>query len=113
MQLLFGITRTREGEKMGGNNNPTGRNQFSLRGTQSWLKVRFKTHVCDFQPLGTPPGPYWRTGGTYDYSIVTAYVKKLSQVEHLWPEADDIEHMGAFAEIEFSERLPKPAWWKT
>ena len=87
-----------------GINNPTGSNQ-------SWIKVRFKTDHLNFQPLGKPTGPYWRSGSTPDYSIVTAYVKKLSQVEHLWPKADDIEHMGAFSEIEFSEKFPKPEWW--
>ena len=97
----------------GQNNNPTGRNQYSDKDKQQWLRVRFHASQNDYRPVKfPPPGPYWCSGTGDDYSIIVAYVKKLSQVEKYWPEADSIDHLGNYEQIEFTERFAKPDWWK-
>jgi hypothetical protein len=90
----------------GGNHNPTGKNQFSNLGSQPWIKVRFS--VKEIKPVEKAPGPYraFRMAGGPPKKdlVIYAFVRKLSQVENLWPDAHEIEHMGAFAE------LPVPAF---
>lgn len=91
--------------------NPKGKNQYTKK-KRPWFRVRFKTDSEDFRPVQfPPPGPYWRSGSGDGHSILVAYVRNVAQIEHYWPEGYDLESEKV-DEIVFSERFPKPEWWK-
>lgn len=77
-----------------------------------WLRARFKANLDDPRPIKfPPPGPWWGTGFNDQNYTVVAYVKHKNQIKKFWPEAEEIE-VERVPEIVFSERFPKPDWWK-
>lgn len=80
---------------------------------------RFKASPVDYRPVKfPPPGPYWCSGFACsmtdendEYSIVVAYLPVGELVTDWWPEAEDIESKPVES-ITFTDRFPKPAWWK-
>jgi hypothetical protein len=77
-----------------------------------WNRHRFRADATDYRPvLWPPPGPYWCTGHGDDYSTVVAYLPVDVSVTALWPEATHID-TEEVNEIVFTERFPRPAWWK-
>lgn len=78
------------------------------------IRARFHANYDDYRPVKwPPPGPYWCTGfaGDESYSIVVAYVEKVSQIKKFWPEASnlDLQHD---VEIVFTDRFEEPDWWE-
>jgi|UniRef100_A0A7C3ZAF1 hypothetical protein len=78
------------------------------------LKVRFKTPGPGYRPVKwPPPGPYWRSG--YDFGgkvVVIAYAEYLYQIYEYWPDAQELDVLEVGTEIAFSDRFPRPDWWK-
>lgn len=80
---------------------------------EKWLRLRFKANPDDWRPVKWPPvGPCWCTGYSESNSIVVAFVRNRKQVKEFWPEATDIEESGEQGSIWFTERFPKPSWWR-
>ena len=78
----------------------------------NWLRCRFRANKDDYRCIKwPPPGPYWCTGYGEGYSIVVAYVRNIDQVKEFWPEADDIDS-DERSEITYTDRFPKPDWYK-
>jgi len=76
------------------------------------IRARFKANPEDYRPVKFPPPyPFWCSGYPEDHSIVVAYADSEKQILEFWPEATDIEATEE-DEIIFSERFPKPDWWK-
>jgi len=80
---------------------------------QKWMRIRFRANEDDPRPVVYPPmGPWWCSGYGDNYAIVVAYVRKESEVRKHWPEATEIDVMQRDCELTFSDRFPKPDWWK-
>lgn len=78
-----------------------------------WIRARFKANADDYRPVAfPPPGPYWCTGFGDNHSIVVAYVKSEEQIAEFWPEAEDIDVHEENTELVFTDRFPRPEWWK-
>ena len=74
-------------------------------------RYRFHANEHDWRPVTfPPPGPYWCTGYGDGYATLVAWVPK-GQVQAYWPEATEIDDMGA-QPIFFTDRMPKPDWWQ-
>lgn len=60
-----------------------------------------------------PVGPFWCTGHSETHCIVVAFAPDLETLtsENYWPDAEDIEDGGAQT-IKFTDRFPRPEWWK-
>lgn len=66
----------------------------------------------DFRPVKWPiKYPYWCTGEGYDYFVLVAYADSIDELTELWPEASNIDSADV-GEISFSDRFPKPEWYK-
>lgn len=77
-----------------------------------WVRARFHADKDDWRPVKwPPPGPCWCTGYGDDHSTVVAYVRNEAQIKEYWPEAHSVTTNEAL-HPEFSERFPKPKWWK-
>lgn len=83
--------------------------------TKKWNRLRFKTKsVDDWRPVKWPmPGPYWCSGyaGDDSYAIIIAYMPKGKSVKKYWPDAYEIDSTEEDV-ITYSDRFPKPDWWK-
>lgn len=82
------------------------------------IRARFKANADDYRPVKFPPPyPYWCSGyslgADFELSaaIVIAYADSEAQIFEYWPEATDLDAEDA-AEVQFSDRFPKPDWWK-
>ncbi len=76
------------------------------------IRARFHANAEDFRPVEFPPPyPYWCTGYGDGYSIVVAYADSEKQIKKYWPEASQIETTKEDA-VTFSDRFPKPDWYK-
>lgn len=84
---------------------------------KTWDRLRFKDYTEDYRPvIFPPPGPYWCSGEGDDYVIIVAYFPhgtKNWEVKKYWPKACGIDRMQEDTALEFSDRFPKPTWWKT
>jgi hypothetical protein len=81
-----------------------------------WIRYRFKTtSIDDSRPVEfPPPGPWWETGFSGDgvsYAICIAYLPAGKRLLKYWPEAFQIES-DECDEITFTDRFPRPDWWK-
>lgn len=66
----------------------------------------------DYRPLRWPiQYPYWCTGESDNSFVLIAYVNNIDELIDLWPEASEIENEEV-GEIFFSDRFPKPNWYK-
>lgn len=78
----------------------------------SWIRVRFRANSFNPKRSLPPFGPYWSMILNNDNSVtIVAFVRKLSNIHVYWPTAKEIEHMGAFESIKYSQEFPKPNWW--
>lgn len=67
----------------------------------------------DYRPLRWPiQSPYWCTGENDSYFVLVAYINSVEELNSLWPEASNIE-CEEVDEIVFSDRFPKPNWYKS
>ncbi len=77
-----------------------------------WRRYRFQANLEDYRPVVFPtPGPYWCSGSGDEYSIVITYLPTKTNLKKYWPEASDIEFTDE-DEIHYTDRFPKPEWWK-
>lgn len=66
----------------------------------------------DYRPVKWPiQYPYWCTGESNKDFVLVAYVNNDEELKELWPEADNIESEEV-DKVFFSERFPKPDWYK-
>ncbi len=82
---------------------------------KKWARVRFKGNLDDSRPVKfPPPGPYWESGYDDTHSTIVAYfpIGHEDRLKEFWPEAEQIDWLGTYECLEFSERFPKPSWWK-
>lgn len=80
-----------------------------------WVRHRFHANGEDSRPVRfPPPGPWWESGFAFDesYSIVIAYLPEGEAVTEWWPEATEIDSAEPVDRITYTERFPKPEWWK-
>lgn len=76
------------------------------------IRARFKVNPDDPRPVNWPiKHPYWVTGHGDDYSTVVAYADNEDELIANWPEAHGIE-VGYTDEYQFTDRFPKPDWFK-
>lgn len=78
------------------------------------LRVRFHANPEDPRPIHWPiKHPYWVTGeaGDGSYSIIVAYADNLAYIKENWPEATEIDSQQTNEYI-FTDRFPKPEWFK-
>ncbi len=76
------------------------------------LRVRFKANPDDYRPIKWPVKyPFWCSGYGEEYSIVIAYVDSIEEIYELWPEATELDAEER-NEITFTDRFPKPDWYK-
>ncbi len=78
-----------------------------------WMRYRFYTSETDERPIKfPPPGPWWCTGTTGEgNAIIVAYLPAGVVLREYWPEAWEVD-IEPKDEIEYSDRFPKPAWFK-
>ena len=79
-----------------------------------WHRVRFYMAVDDPRPVAwPPPGPWWISGYRLsdDAAVCIAWIRKKSELKKFWPEAE-VDEWYEPGPIEFSERFPKPDWYK-
>lgn len=77
-------------------------------------RYRFYVPGDDPRPMKAPPvGPFWCTGYSETHCIVVAFAPDLETLtsESHWPDAEDIED-GGEKPIKFTDRFPRPKWWK-
>ena len=88
-----------------------------------WTRYRFRADPDDYRPIiFPPPGPYWCSGYGFegdpeepaDYSIVIAWfpIKPGLSIQQYWPEATHITMQEDHGPPVFTDRFPKPDWWK-
>lgn len=86
-----------------------------------YWRVRFYSDSNDYRPIKFPPtGPFWCSGSLTRYSrkkskeeqvwVLVAFLKKKSDLNLYWPEAEVDEWYGKMP-IEFTSRFPQPDWW--
>jgi len=77
-----------------------------------WRRYRFKANLEDSRPVKfPPPGPWWESGFGDNYAICIAYLPAGAKLTDYWPEADEVEYTEEI-KITFTDRFPKPTWWK-
>ncbi len=83
-----------------------------------WHRYRFKTKsVMDCRPLVFDHKyPWWCSGYEYvgfelESAIIIAYLPNTEDLKKYWDDAFDIEFT-EHNEIEFSDRFPKPEYFK-
>lgn len=73
-------------------------------------------NLDDYRPVKWPPiAPYWCSGEDDTHSIIVAYFPAGSsdeQIKEFWPEAIKIDRMQEGVPLTYSDRFPKPDWWK-
>lgn len=77
-------------------------------------RFRFYVPGDDGRPIAFPPeGPFWITGYGDTRTVVVAYSPDLETLtaDNRWPDAENIDDMGE-QEITFSDRFPRPEWWR-
>lgn len=78
---------------------------------------RFFANPTDPRPVLDAIAPWWKTSygeddkGNY-CSIIVAFLPLIENVKRYWPEATGIQQLEQGCDISFSERFPKPSWWK-
>ena len=81
-----------------------------------WDRIRFFTKAGDYRPAIWPPmGPYWCSGQGEDYYVLVGYFPYGTtdeKIKEYWPEGYEIDRMQENIDIKFSDRFPKPDWWK-
>lgn len=78
------------------------------------IRARFTTHSEDYRPINWPiKHPYWCTGykALNMDAIIVAYADDEAEILRNWPEANDIESTEE-TEYVFTDRFPKPEWFK-
>lgn len=66
----------------------------------------------DFRPVKWPiQYPYWCSGQNNKEFVLVAYAGSIEELKDLWPEAFSIESKEV-DKILFSDRFPKPDWYK-
>lgn len=76
------------------------------------IRARFKANKDDYRPVNWPvKHPYWCSGYNDSHSIVITYAADKAEILHNWPEAKDIQ-VEEVDEYHFSNRFPKPDWFK-
>lgn len=77
------------------------------------LRIRFQANLEDYRPINWPvKHPYWCSGEGDTYSIVISYADNEKYIYDNWPEAKNLD-IQEVDEYEFSDRFPKPNWFKT
>jgi hypothetical protein len=80
------------------------------------IRARFKLIGSgdDYRPITWPiKHPYWCTGyDSFGNPILVAYADDQAEIERLWPEAEDIDFVEV-TEYQFTDRFPKPDWFKS
>jgi hypothetical protein len=80
------------------------------------IRVRFYVNLEDPRPLNSPKHPYWITGSLgidTDITIIVSYADNLDELKQNWPEAEHIDILEDGVEsYSFSDRFPKPRWFK-
>lgn len=77
------------------------------------LRARFYVNPDDYRPVVWPIShPYWCSGTTDENSIIVAYVESEEEIMRLWPDAEKIDIMSEEEGYTFSDRFPRPEWWK-
>lgn len=92
-------------------------------GDKKLFRVRFKIKFVDcdedYRPVIWPiKYPYWVSGehnnefdDNDEYFILVAYVENSEELYKQWPEAYDLD-IEEVDKIEFTDRFPKPDWYK-
>ena len=78
------------------------------------IRARFKVSSEDYRPVNWPiKHPYWCTGYDGDgvCATIVAYADDEAEVLRNWPEATGIDAEEC-TEYVFTERFPKPDWFK-
>ena len=76
------------------------------------LRIRFHANPDDYRPVKWPiKHPFWCSGHGENFSVVIAYVDSVDELMELWPEASNLD-VEECDEIIFSDRFPKPSWFK-
>lgn len=82
------------------------------------IRARFRANGEDPRPVKfPPPHPFWisgygvNSGGEVTEAIVIAFADNEAQIKEYWPEADEID-AEEVEEVTFTDRFPKPDWWK-
>lgn len=76
------------------------------------IRARFKGNAEDPRPIEFPPPyPWWCSGYQEEHAIIIAFADSETQILKYWPEAKDIESDEVDG-VSFSDRFPKPDWWK-
>jgi hypothetical protein len=78
------------------------------------LRIRFKANADDPRPINWPvKHPYWVTGEAGDglYATVVSYADNKKYITDNWPEAEDLE-VQEVSTYTFTDRFPKPDWFK-
>jgi len=79
------------------------------------IKARFQANAPDYRPVVSATHPFWCSGtaGDDSYSIIIAYAEDEVDILRLWPEAAQIDIFEEdVKEFEYSDRFPKPDWYK-
>lgn len=77
------------------------------------LRVRFFVNPEDYRPVVWPINhPYWCSGSTDGNYILVAYVESEEEIMRLWPDAVQIDIMSEEEGYTFTDRFPRPDWWK-
>ena len=79
------------------------------------VRARFYANIDDPRPINWPiKHPYWVSGyaGDESYAIVVAYADGVEYIQANWPEATNIEILEETAQYRFTDRFPKPDWFK-
>lgn len=88
------------------------RKKLRVTNSTKWRRYRFHANLDDPRPVKfPPPGPWWCSGQGDDYAIVIAYLPRNAKLKQFWPEASEVEFTDE-DEITFTDRFPKPDWWK-
>ena len=79
------------------------------------LRIRFQANEDDYRPVNWPvKHPYWCSGYGEGYSIVVSYADDIEYIIRNWPEATELDIMeDDLKEYKFTDRFPKPDWFKT
>jgi len=76
------------------------------------IRVRFKAAEDDPRPVNWPvKHPFWITGYGLGYATVISYADNEEYIHTNWPEATDLD-TAEVNEYTFTERFPKPVWFK-
>lgn len=87
-----------------------------LYDANKWRRYRFYTRsVEDYRPLiFNPSYPWWCSGEAGDggSATIVAWLPVTENLSKYWDDAYGIEY-DDYPEISFSDRFPKPEWYKS